>query len=234
MPQITLVALDADDTLWENETVFRWTEARFAELLAGHGDPAAIRARLFETETRNLQTYGFGVKGFTLSMIETAVELAGDRLPVAVVREILAEGHRMLRHPVETMPGVTETLERLAATCRLVLVTKGDLFDQERKLAASGLGGLFQGVEIVSDKTPETYERIFRQHGTDPAEALMVGNSMRSDILPALTVGAYAAHVPHEATWEYEHAEAPLENPRFHKLDTLADLPELIARIAAE
>lgn len=231
MPRITLVALDADDTLWENETVFRWTEARFAELLAPHGEADAIRARLFETEKRNLETFGFGVKGFTLSMIETALDLGGDQLPISVVREILREGHRMLRHPVDTLPGVRETLQELAAAHRLVLVTKGDLFDQERKLAASGLGDLFSAVEIVSDKTIDTYRRVFSQHGTGAHEAIMVGNSMRSDVLPALAAGAFAVHVPHAMTWDYEHAEAPLENPRFHGIETLAELPLLIREI---
>ncbi|WP_062013199.1 HAD family hydrolase [Aureimonas sp. AU4] len=234
MARITLVALDADDTLWENETVFRWTEARFAELLAPHGEAEAIRARLFETEKRNLETFGFGVKGFTLSMIETALDLGGDDLPVSVVRQILAEGHRMLRHPVETLPGVRETLQELALTRRLMLVTKGDLFDQERKLAASGLGELFAAVEIVSDKTIDTYRRIFARHGAKPEEAMMVGNSMRSDILPALGAGAFAVHVPHAMTWDYEHAEAPLENPRFHGVETLAELPMLLGEIEAD
>ncbi|MBB3952567.1 HAD family hydrolase [Aureimonas jatrophae] len=234
MPRITLIALDADDTLWENETVFRWTEARFAELLAPHGEGEAVRARLFETEKRNLETFGFGVKGFTLSMIETALDLGGDQLPISVVREILAEGHRMLRHPVETLPGVRETLQELAATRRLMLVTKGDLFDQERKLAASGLGDLFSAVEIVSDKTIDTYRRIFERQGVRPKEAVMVGNSMRSDILPALGAGAFAVHVPHAMTWDYEHAEAPLENPRFHGIETLAELPLLIGEIEAD
>ncbi|RYH98039.1 MAG: HAD family hydrolase, partial [Acetobacteraceae bacterium] len=149
---ITTIGLDADDTLWHNETIFRLTHARFVDLLAQHGDEAVIEARLAETEKRNLRLYGYGVKGFTLSMIETAMELTGGEAPSRVVREILAAGREMLAHPVETLPGVDEALAALSEKYRLVLITKGDLMDQERKLAASGLGDLFAAVEIVSEK----------------------------------------------------------------------------------
>ena len=224
---ITTVGLDADDTLWHNETVFRLTQARFLDLLTEH-ENAVIEARLAEIERRNLQLYGYGVKGFTLSMIETAMEMCDGEPPAGVIREILAAGREMLAHPVETLPGVDEALTRLSGRYRLVLITKGDLLDQERKLAASGLGDLFAAVEIVSEKDRATYERVFTRHGTGPAEAVMVGNSMKSDVLPALEAGAFAVHIPYVVTWAHEVADAPEGHPRYGALDRIDDLPALI------
>ena len=224
---ITTVGLDADDTLWHNETVFRLTQARFLDLLTEH-ENAVIEARLAEIERRNLQLYGYGVKGFTLSMIETAMEMCNGEPPAGVIREILAAGREMLAHPVETLPGVDEALTRLSGRYRLVLITKGDLLDQERKLAASGLGDLFAAVEIVSEKDRATYERVFTRHGTGPAEAVMVGNSMKSDVLPALQAGAFAVHIPYVVTWAHELADAPEGHPRYGALDRIDDLPDWI------
>ncbi|QYF87234.1 HAD family hydrolase [Brevundimonas sp. PAMC22021] len=222
---ITTVGLDADDTLWHNETIFRLTHARFVELLADHGDEDVIEARLAGVEQRNLRLYGYGVKGFTLSMIETAMELTDGNLPASVTREILAAGREMLAHPVETLPGVDEALAALSERYRLLLITKGDLLDQERKLAASGLGDLFAAVEIVSEKTADTYARIFTRHGTGAEDAAMAGNSMKSDVLPALQAGAYAAHIPYAVTWAHEVADAPEGHDRYGALDSIADLP---------
>jgi len=229
---ITTVGLDADDTLWHNETIFRLTHARFVALLADHGDEATIEARMAETERRNLRLYGYGIKGFTLSMIETAMELCDGEAPASVVREIMAAGREMIAHPVETLPGVDETVALLARTYRLVLITKGDLLDQERKLAASGLGDLFAAVEIVSEKDRSTYDRVFARHGTGAAEAVMAGNSMKSDVLPALEAGAFAVHIPYHVTWAHELADAPDTHDRYGTLDTLAALPAWIAERA--
>lgn len=226
---ITTVGLDADDTLWHNETIFRLTHDRFVALLADHADRVTLEARLAETEKRNLRLYGYGVKGFTLSMIETAMELTGGEAPASVVREILAAGREMLAHPVETLPGVDEALAELSARYRLVLITKGDLLDQERKLAASGLGELFAAIEIVSAKERGTYERVFARHGTGADEGVMAGNSMKSDVLPALAAGAFAAHIPYAVTWAHELADAPEGHARFGALDSIAGLPEWIA-----
>ena len=226
---ITTVGLDADDTLWHNETIFRLTHARFVDLLSDHGDEATIEARMAEVERRNLRLYGYGIKGFTLSMIETAMELCDGGAPPEVVREILAAGREMLSHPVETLPGVDEALAALSERYRLVLITKGDLLDQERKLAASGLGDLFAAVEIVSEKDRGTYDRVFARHGTGPAEAAMAGNSMKSDVLPALEAGAFAVHIPYHVTWAHELAEAPEGHPRYGALETIAELPDWIA-----
>ena len=229
---ITTVGLDADDTLWHNETIFRLTHARFVELLDAHGDLETIETRLADVERRNLRLYGYGVKGFTLSMIETAMELCDGGAPPEVVREILAAGREMLAHPVETLPGVDEVLAELSETYRLVLITKGDLMDQERKVAASGLGDLFAAVEIVSEKDRGTYERVFARHGTGAGEAVMAGNSVRSDVLPAIEAGAFAVHIPYHVTWAHEIAEPPVDHPRFGLLETIADLPAWIAERA--
>jgi putative hydrolase of the HAD superfamily len=226
--------LDADDTLWHNETVFRLTHERFAVLLADYADAETLDAQLAATEARNLRLYGYGVKGFTLSMIETAVELTQGRAPGHVIADILAAGREMLDHPVEPLPGVEGALRALIdRKLKLVLITKGDLFHQERKLAASGLGDLFAAVEIVSEKTPQLYARIFDRHGTGAPDAVMAGNSVRSDVLPALEAGAYAALVPYPLVWAHEAAEAPLGRPRFRKLESLAEMPEWIDTLAA-
>jgi putative hydrolase of the HAD superfamily len=188
-----------------------------------------MEARLAVVERRNLRLYGYGVKGFTLSMIETAMELCDGEAPPHVIREILAAGREMLSHPVETLPGVDTALAALSEKYRLVLITKGDLLDQERKLAASGLGDLFAAVEIVSEKDRGTYDRVFDRHGTGPAEGVMAGNSMKSDVLPALEAGAFAVHIPYHVTWAHELADAPENHPRYGALETIAELPGWIA-----
>jgi len=226
--KLTTIGFDADDTLWQNEQFFRLTEDRFVALLGEHGEAAEISGKLLEAEKRNLAFYGFGIKGFTLSMIETAIEVTRGQVSPAVIGEILAAGREMLTHPVETLPHAAETLATLAGEYRLVLITKGDLFDQERKLAQSGLGEHFDAVEIVSDKSAATYERLFARHGDGAGRAMMVGNSLKSDILPALAAGAFAAYVPHDLTWTLEHAEEPADEARFHKLYDLGALVDLV------
>jgi putative hydrolase of the HAD superfamily len=221
---ITTIGIDADDTLWHNETVFRLTQARFGQLLAPWAELDHLNERLAATEARNLRLYGYGVKGFTLSMLETAMELTGGDLPGSVTREILAAGREMLSHPVEPLAGVEQALDSLSQRWRLVLITKGDLFDQENKLARSGLGDLFHGVEIVSEKTAACYASIFDRHGQGADRSAMIGNSVRSDILPALEAGAWAAYIPYEVTWAHEVAEPPVEHPRYQQLGTMAQV----------
>ena len=223
---ITTVGLDADDTLWHNETIFRMTQARFRALMADHAEPEFLDARLAEVERRNLALYGYGVKGFTLSLIETAMDITGGAPPGRIIADILDAGREMLRHPVETVPGAEEAVQALAAHYTLVLITKGDLLHQEQKLAASGLGELFHGVEIVSEKDAAGYARIFARHGAGgPEQSAMAGNSLRSDVLPALEAGAYAAHLPYHVTWAHESAEPPTGHPRFAELPSIRDLP---------
>ncbi len=231
MTSLTTIGFDADDTLWQNEQFFRLTERHFAELLSDHVDTDHLLERLLEAERRNLGTYGFGIKGFTLSMIETAIDVTGGKVPSEVIGKILAAGREMLSHPIETLPHVHDTLELLAGRYRLVLITKGDLFDQERKLAQSGLGDFFQAVEIVSDKSRPTYERIFARHGDGAEHAMMVGNSLKSDVVPAIEAGSWGVFVPHELTWVIEHVEAPKAAPRFREIGHLGELPGLLAEI---
>jgi putative hydrolase of the HAD superfamily len=229
--RLTTVGLDADDTLWHNETIFRLSQERFARLLAPYVDAETLQSRLAGVEKRNLRLYGYGVKGFILSMLETAMELAEAADITPVMREILAAGREMLAHPVEALPGAEETVAALAERYRLVLITKGDLLHQENKLAASGLGDHFAAVEIVSEKDASTYARVFERHGTGARAAAMVGNSVRSDILPALEAGAFAAHVPYHLTWAHEHAEAPLDHPRFAELASIDEAPAWLEAI---
>ena len=229
---ITTVGLDADDTLWHNETLFRLTHKRFTDLLSPHCDAATLEARLAETEKRNLRLYGYGVKGFTLSMIETAMELTDGAVATSVIREILAAGREMLAHPVEPLPGVDEALARLSERYRLVLITKGYLLHQEQKLAASGLGDLFAAIEIVSEKDADTYRRVFARHGTGPEQAVMAGNSMRSDIIPALDAGCWGALIPYPLVWAHEAASAPADHPRYVELASISDLPAWVDGIA--
>jgi putative hydrolase of the HAD superfamily len=229
--RIATIGFDADDTLWQNETFYRITQDRFAEVLAEYSAPDHLHARLLEAERRNLGHYGFGIKGFMLSMIETAIEVTEGRVPASVIAEILAAGQDMLAHPIELLPEAEATVRQLAESHTLVLITKGDLLDQERKLAQSGLGELFDAVEIVSNKTPEVYSRAFADHGDGADTAMMIGNSMRSDVLPALDAGAWGVFVPHGLTWELEHAKAPEAHPRYRELETLGGVVELLAEI---
>ena len=229
--QITTVGFDADDTLWHNETFFRLTQAHVLGLLADHAEREHLEQRLLEAERRNVGHYGYGVKGFTLSLIETAIEVTEGRVPASVIAEIMAAGRDLLAHPLELLPHAREAVEALSDSHRIVLITKGDLLHQERKLAQSGLGDLFHGVEIVSEKTPQTYARAFATHGDGADRALMVGNSMKSDVLPAIAAGGWGVHVPHGEVWALEHAEAPADHPRFRELPDLGGLTLLIAEL---
>ncbi|MGZ3216340.1 HAD family hydrolase [Paracoccus sp. T5] len=228
---IDAIGLDADDTLWENETFFRVTEAEFASLLADHGEAEAIAARLFDIERANLARYGYGIKGFMLSMVQTAIELTDGAIDGRTIGRILELGQEMLAHPVDLLPGVEEALDALAGR-QLILVTKGDLMDQERKVAASGLAERFSAVEILAEKTPEAYARALLGQGVAPERFLMAGNSMRSDVIPVLDLGGWGVFIPHDLTWALEHAEAP-DHPRLHQLTGIAQLPDLVARIEA-
>jgi putative hydrolase of the HAD superfamily len=222
---IELICLDADDTLWHNMRHFDAAERAFFALLEPFAATDMARTRLQETGARNIALYGYGAKSFTLSMIETATDLCGDALKAAAVRDMLAIGRDLHSHPVELLPGVEATLEALADRAQLVLFTKGDLLHQETKLAASGLGHRFFGIEIVSDKTADAFRRLLARYDADPGRCVMAGDSIRSDVLPALEAGAWAAHVPHETVWFLEHAKAPAGHPRFKQLATLSDLP---------
>jgi len=231
MTYLTCIAFDADDTLWHNERFYRLTQDRFADLLRDYSESDHLMARLLEAERRNLGHYGYGIKGFVLSMIETAIEVTEKRVPASVIAELLEAGQDMLRHPIEILPHAREAVEAAAATHQVLLITKGDLLHQEHKLAQSGLGDLFDGVEIVSEKTPDIYARIFSNHANGAAQAMMVGNSMRSDVVPVVEIGGWGVHVPHGLEWEIEAAPAPMNAPRFRELADLGALPDLIRDI---
>ena len=220
------IGFDADDTLWHNERFFQATQARFTAVLADYTDADHLHDRLLAAERRNLGHYGFGIKGFVLSMIETAIEVTDAQVPAHVISDLLDAGREMLRHPVDLLPGAAQAIAALSHRAQLVLITKGDLLDQERKLAQSGLGDLFDAVEIVSDKTPAVYARIFAHQGA--IRAMMVGNSLKSDIIPALDAGGWGVHVPHDLTWALEHAEAPHTHPKFREIGNLSELPDLV------
>lgn len=228
---LTTIGFDADDTLWENERFFQSSKTQLTELLEPYVEGEDISARLLDAERRNIGFYGYGAKSFTLSMIDTAITVTGGKVPSDVIASILAAGREMMVYPVQTLPFVRETLEALAGNYQLVLITKGDLFDQERKVAQSGLGDYFDAVEIVSEKNAETYRKLFARHGPGPQSAMMVGNSLKSDIVPALHAGSWGVHVPHGLTWELEYAEAPQDEPRFHEVKHLGEIVSLIDEI---
>jgi putative hydrolase of the HAD superfamily len=233
---IDLICLDADDTLWHNMRHFNATQDALVAMLEPFADAGIARSALEACEVRNLNLYGYGAKAFTLSMIETALELGGEDVPASVIRQILDAGRALHAHPVELLEGIEETLEALADRAQLVLVTKGDLFHQEAKLAASGLGDRFSGIEIVSDKKPATFGRIFDRFGVVAGRAVMAGDSMRSDIYPALEAGAWAAYIPQPLAWSHEQRPPPTEHPRFRELPSLAALVhwvDEIERVAA-
>jgi len=225
---LTTVGFDADDTLWHNERFFKLTQDRFAELLADHADPDHLAERLLAAERRNIGRYGFGIKGFVLSMIETALEVTENRVPGEVVAELIAAGQDMLAHPIELLPHVREVVEDVSDRYRVVMITKGDLLDQERKLAQSGLGDLFDAIEIVSDKTPPVYRDIFDRHADGPARGMMVGNSMKSDVVPMIDAGGWGVFVPGQLSWALEHADAPEDHPKFHQITDLSGLPAIL------
>ncbi len=233
-PALTTIGFDADDTLWHNERYFALSHDRFAALLAEHSERDHLMARLLEAERRNLPHYGYGIKGFTLSMIETAIEVTEGEVPASVIAELLAAGRDMLAHPIELLPHVEDVLVALAGRFRLLVITKGDLLDQERKLAQSGLRGRFDAVEIVSHKTEAAYREIFARHGDGTERGLMVGNSMASDVRPMIKAGGWGVYVPHDLTWAMEQAEPPENAERFAEINDLSDLPALIRDIDVE
>ena len=226
---VTHVGLDADDTLWHSENRFHQAHVEYYDLLAGHVDlsPGELEARMLATEQRNLRLFGYGAKGFTISLIETAIEVTGGSIPSREIERIISFGKDLLDHPVELLPGVRRTIDRLCEAGRaLILVTKGDLWHQESKVASSGLADLFDGIEIVSEKDPRTYGTILRRHGVDPEAFCMVGNSVRSDVLPVLDIGGRALHVPYELIWAHEAVEGAEEDARFRTLGSITEVPD--------
>jgi putative hydrolase of the HAD superfamily len=229
---ITVVGLDGDDTLWHNENRFNVTQGKFRELMHRHVPDVDVDKHLFQTEMRNLGIYGYGIKSFTLSMIETAIQLTEGRIPAADLDVILGWGRQMLMQPTELLEGVEPALHELTQRYDLLLITKGDLFDQESKLSRSGLADLFLGVEIVSEKNVNSYQGILKRRGIKTNEFVMVGNSLRSDILPVLELGARAVHIPYHVTWHHEQVpEESLPGSGWYRLEKIAQLSPLLASL---
>jgi putative hydrolase of the HAD superfamily len=231
MKPCRVIGFDADDTLWHNENIFEHVHERYRALLARYHDTATVDRTLFATEIRNLELYGYGVKGFMLSAIETAITLTEGRISAEEIQTLIGLGRDMLEHPVELLDGVTETLAALAGSHRLLIITKGDLRDQQRKLAKSGLGSHFQHIEILAEKDEAAYATVLRRHAIAAEEFLMVGNSLKSDILPVLALGGAGAHVPYHLTWSHERSDQTPDAPgRFFQLASIRELPALLQR----
>ncbi len=208
MNQITTIAFDADDTLWVNEPLFTQTRMRLEKIVAPYIPIESLETDLYKFENQNLSLFGYGIKGFMLSMIETALEMTDFKLSGRDVQQIIDLGKDMLQHPVEVLPGITETLEALKGGYELMIITKGDLFDQETKIARSGLAHYFTRVEIVSEKNPTTYQELINRNGLDINRFLMIGNSLKSDVLPVCKIGGKAIHIPFHDTWVHERVES--------------------------
>jgi putative hydrolase of the HAD superfamily len=231
---VRVVGFDGDDTLWHSETRFHVTQAEFRDLLHRHVPEADVDTRLSEMELKNLAIYGYGVKSFTLSMLETAIELTRARIPTSDLEVILGWGKRMLMEPTELLAGVEETLRHVSERYDVLLITKGDLFDQESKLARSGLGDLFLGVEILTEKNAESYGRVFQRRGIKAQEFVMVGNSLRSDVVPVVGLGGRAVHIPYQVTWEHEHVpDDELPKQGWRRISAIGELPALLQELEA-
>ena len=233
---IELVGFDGDDTLWHSEGYYQAVHAEFEQVLGRYVDlgDARVHERLLATEQANLHLFGYGAKGMTLSLLETAIALTDERISAADLHSLLQLGKEILRHPVELLPGIREAVAEVARGCRLVLITKGDLFHQEQKVAASGLGDLFQRIEIVSEKDERAYRRVLSEFSVEPSRFLMVGNSLRSDIEPVLALGGWGLHVPYHVTWAHEarHDVDPA-HPRLLQVDAPTAIPAALRELQA-
>lgn len=225
---IKVIAFDADDTLWVNEPYFRRTEEAFCELMSSYLQQHDLERELLKIEIRNLPLYGYGVKGFVLSMIETALTVSDKTISIDVIERIMELGKAVLDEPIELLESVEEVLTALKGKYRLVVATKGDLLDQERKLRKSGLSHYFHHIEIMSEKDDANYLKLLRHLDIQPQELLMVGNSLKSDILPVLNIGGNAIHVPYHITWAHEVVENNIEHERFKSVDSLKQVLEML------
>ena len=227
--QIKTIAFDADDTLWVNEPYFQEAENRFCELLAAWLPPETAGQELFNTEMKNLHLYGYGIKGVILCMIETITRVTKGTAQLHLISQVLELGQELLQKPIELLQGVEETLDALHGKYRLVIATKGDLLDQERKLNKSGLQDYFHHIEIMSNKQVANYQKLLKHLDCSPANFLMLGNSVKSDILPVLALEAFAAHIPFHTTWKHELHEEKVEHPNLISLNNIADIIQHLA-----
>lgn len=226
---IKVIAFDADDTLWVNEPYFRETEDQFCSLLEDYLPHHTIMQELFKTEMDNLPLYGYGIKAFMLSMIETALRITNNNLDQTILQKIIALGKEMLEKPIELLDGVEEVLQQLQGKYKLVVATKGDLLDQERKLKKSGIEHYFHHIEIMSDKQEADFSKLIKHLDIQPDEFLMLGNSLKSDVLPVLTIGGHGVHIPYHITWEHEKTDVQIADPNFKQIRNIKDiLPYLL------
>lgn len=224
MTDISVIAFDADDTLWINEPYFQEVEQKFCALLEDYMPAHAISKELYAIEMKNLPLYGYGIKAFMLSMIETVLHVTNNTANPEILHKAIQYGQEMLNKPIELLDGVEDTLRALKGKYRLVVATKGDLLDQERKLKKSQLEHYFHHIEIMSDKQESDYLKLIRHLDCRPDEFLMIGNSLKSDVLPVLGIGGHAAHVPYHTTWAHERIEHAVEHPRFYEMSNIADI----------
>lgn len=225
---LKVIAFDADDTLWVNEPYFQATEKKFCTLLEDYLPAHSISKALYQVEMQNLSLYGFGVKSFLLSMIEAAIQISDKHISLDVIEKIIAEGKAMLEQPIELLDGIVEVLDTLKGRYRFVVATKGDLLDQERKLKKSGIEHYFHHIEIMSDKQELDYLKLIRHLDIVPDEFLMIGNSLKSDVLPVLDIGGHAIHVPYHTTWEHEKVETEIDHPKFRQVEHIAEVLKYI------
>jgi putative hydrolase of the HAD superfamily len=227
-----VIAFDADDTLWHNERYYVDAQARFAQLLSHYHKPEWVHERLFQTETRNIEHFGYGIKAFALSMIETAIELTEGRISGEDIQKVIDLAKEMLSADVQLLEYVAETIPQLAEGNQMMLITKGDLLDQETKIIRSGLAEYFQYIEILSHKTRESYQRVLKRYSIAPERFLMIGNSLKSDILPILELGGSAVYIPYESTWLHEVADAPADGQHgYYSLEHMGQLLTLIEKL---
>lgn len=225
---LKVIAFDADDTLWDNEAYFLEAENKFCELMEDYLPRHTVSRELLQTEIKNISLYGYGIKAFILSMIETAIRISDKTINVSVIEKIIGFGQELLEKPVHLIDGVEDVLSELKSRYRLVMATKGDLLDQERKLKKSGLASYFHHIEIMSEKKEEDYQKLIRHLDIKPAEFLMIGNSIKPDVLPVLNIGGHGFHVPYHTTWGHEKVDIQLEHPKFRQLTTIKGLLNLI------
>ena len=223
-----IIAFDADDTLWHNEPYFDEAQERFCVLFQDYASHQDILGLILNHQVNNLPLYGFGIKAFTLSMIETALELTNHEISGKGIEQILAIGKNLLQKPVELLPNVISVLERLKGKYKLVVATKGDLKDQHRKLHDSGIGAFFHHIEVMSDKTELDYQKMLGRLDCQPEDFLMIGNSLKSDVLPILNIGGHAIHIPYHTTWEYEKIDFEIEHKNFNSITNLSELFDIL------
>lgn len=225
---LKVIAFDADDTLFVNEPYFQETEEKFCALMSDYLSHQGLSQELFKTEIDNLDLYGYGIKGYTLSMIEAAMKISNNTISMEIIEKIIVLGKELLQKPIELLDGVEETLEALKGKYKLIVATKGDLKDQQRKLHDSGLGPYFHHIEVMADKQEVNYEKLLKRLEIEPNEFFMIGNSLKSDVLPVLSIGGYAVHIPFHTTWEHEKISHKVNHPNFKTLEKISDVLEIL------